>query len=44
MASPVSVLEWVVIRRVDKIRLKPSQKEAFKEFRYIVQIRNRSVI
>ena len=44
MASPVSGLEWVVMRRVDEVRLKPSEKETFKDFRDIVEIRNRPVI
>ena len=44
MASPVSGLERVVMRRVDEVRLKPSKKEPFKDFRDIVEIRNRPVI
>ena len=42
--SPVSGLEWVAVRRVDEVRLKPSQKEAFKDFWDIAEIRNRPVI
>ena len=44
MASSVSGLEWVVMRRVDEVRLKPSEKETFKDFRDIVEIGNRPVI
>ena len=44
LACPVSGLEWVVMRRVDEVRLKPSQKETFKEFRDNVEIGNRPVI
>ena len=44
MASPVSGHEWVVMWRVDKVRLKLSQKEVFKDFLDIVEIRNRPVI
>jgi hypothetical protein len=44
VTSPISGLEWVVMRRVDEVRLKPSQKETFKEFRDIVEIGNRPVI
>ena len=44
MASPVSRLKWVVMWRVDKVRLKPRQKEVFKDFRDIVEIRNQPVI
>ena len=44
MATPVSGLEWIVMWRVDKVRLKLSQKKAFKNFLDIVEIRNQSVI
>ena len=44
MTSPISGLEWVVMRRVDEVRLKPSEKEPFEDFRDIVEIRNRPVI